>query len=221
MTAVKKPSARRVVFDATYGEKSLNNGTPSDLYLGQPIDLVYPKIEEFRILVLKCGKSCQMWKRDLSSFFLQIPLDPVDFPKVVFIWRSVIFFFLGLMFGLRHSGYQGQRITNAVTWVHRDLGRQLEGEKPYNSLNYSDDIAGVESEEARALSSANALAKLLTELGLKDHDLLGHSCQGGHKGHGDLVHGDAGEHARKVAVSNWDKEGEYTCQFGVVYLQGK
>ena len=170
MTAVKKPSARRVVFDATFGDNSLNNGTPSDLYLGQPVDLVYPKIEEFRVLVLKCGKSCWMWKRDLSSFFLQIPLDPVEYSKVVFIWRSVIFFFLGLMFGLRHSGYQGQRITNAVTWVHRDLGKQLEGEKPYNSLNYSDDIAGVESVKVRALSSSNALASLLKDLGLKESE---------------------------------------------------
>ena len=175
MTAIKKPSARRVVFDATFGDNSLNHGTPQDLYLGQPVDLVYPKIEEFRILVLKCGRSCQMWKRDLSSFFLQIPLDPVDYPKVVFIWRSVIFFFLALMFGLRHSGYQGQRITNAVTWVHRDLGKQLEGEKPYNSLNYSDDIAGVESNRERALSSANALANLLKELGLKESEKKYHS----------------------------------------------
>ena len=170
MTAVKKPSSRRVVFDATYGDNSLNNGTPPDLYMGQPVELVYPKIEEFRVLVLKSGKSCFMWKRDLSSFFLQIPLDPVDYPKVVFIWRSLIFFFLGLMFGLRHSGYQGQRITNAVTWIHRGLGRDQDDEKPYNSLNYSDDIAGVESSEARALASSTALAGLFKELGLKESE---------------------------------------------------
>ena len=170
MTAVKKPDGRRVVFDATFGENSLNNGTPTDLYLGQPIDLVYPKIEEFRILVLKCGRGCSMWKRDLSSFFLQIPLDPVDYPKVAFIWRSAIFFFTALMFGLRHSGYQGQRVTNAVTWVHKDLGKQLDGEKPYNSLNYSDDIAGVEPSVERSLSSAKALADLFKELGLKESE---------------------------------------------------
>ena len=170
MTAVKKPDSRRVVFDATYGDYSLNNETPPDLYLGQPVELVYPKIEEFRVLVLQCGRSCFMWKRDLSSFFLQIPLDPVDYPKVVFIWRSLIFFFVGLMFGLRHSGYQGQRITNAVTWIHRGLGRDQECEKPYNSLNYSDDIAGVEPSETRALESSTALAQLFKELGLRESE---------------------------------------------------
>ena len=168
MTAIKKPSSRRVVFDATYGDNSLNNSTPSDLYLGEPIALVYPRIEDFRAMVLKCGEGCKMWKRDLSSFFLQIPLDPVDYPKVAFIWRSAVYFFTGLMFGLRHSGYQGQRITDAITWVHRNLGRATESEKPYNSLNYSDDIAGIESTYQRALASSEALSKLFKELGLKE-----------------------------------------------------
>lgn len=170
MTAVKKPDGRRVVFDATYGDNSLNNGTPSDIYLGQPIELVYPKIEEFRILVLKCGQGCHMWKRDLSSFFLQIPLDPVDYANVAFVWRSSVFFFLGLMFGLRHSGYQGQRITNAVTWIHKGRGRELAEESEFNSLNYSDDIAGVETKKARAELSANTLANLFSELGLRESE---------------------------------------------------
>lgn len=168
MTSIKKPSGRRCVFDATYGDHSLNNNTPIDLYQGQPIDLAYPRIEDFRALVLKYGSGCYLWKRDLSSFFLQIPLDPADYPKVAFIWRGFIHFFCGLMFGLRHSGYQGQRITDAVVWVHKNLGLETESQKPYNSLNYSDDVAGCEATEQRALQSAEALAKLFEELGLKE-----------------------------------------------------
>ena len=84
-----------------------------------------------------------MWKRDLSSFFLQIPLDPVDYPKVVFVWRSTMFFFTALMFGLRHSGYQGQRVTDATRWIHQRLGLDTAAQKAFNSLNYSDDIGGV------------------------------------------------------------------------------
>ena len=34
MTAHKKVKSRRTVFDATFGDKSLNNSTPSDLYMG-------------------------------------------------------------------------------------------------------------------------------------------------------------------------------------------
>ena len=48
MTAVKKPSSRRAVFDASFGDLSLNNNTPSDSYLGQSICYVYPKIKEFK-----------------------------------------------------------------------------------------------------------------------------------------------------------------------------
>ena len=112
MTAPKKPNERRPVFDATYGDYSLNNGTPTDLYMGQPISLVYPSIEDFRELVIKCGPGCYLWKRDLSSFFLQIPADPVDYPRLVFIWRAACYFFIGLMFGLHNSGHQPRLCAN-------------------------------------------------------------------------------------------------------------
>ena len=168
MTAPKKPNERRPVFDATYGDYSLNNGTPTDLYMGQPISLVYPSIEDFRELVIKCGPGCYLWKRDLSSFFLQIPADPVDYPRLVFIWRAACYFFIGLMFGLRNSGYQGQRITTAIVWIHRRLGLEATQAQMYNSVNYSDDIGGCEASESRAEQSSIALSNLFSELGLKE-----------------------------------------------------
>ena len=135
MTAPKKPSSRRTVFDATYGTCSLNNNTPSDLYLGQPMDYVYPRIEDFKRLILMKGSSCYIWKRDLSRFFLQIPLCPADYPKVMFVWRQCLYFFAGLMFGLTKSGYQGQRVTNAVTWIHQRLGLETDLEEMFSSMN--------------------------------------------------------------------------------------
>jgi hypothetical protein len=166
MTAEKKPSSRRPVFDGTFGVHSLNNGTPSGQYLGERIDFTYPKIEDFRRLVILCGRSSLMWKRDLSSFFLQVPMDPLDYPKVSFIWRSRLFFFTGLMFGLCNAGYNAQKVTDAVCWIHRGLGTDSVSEKPYNSLNYSDDFGGVESNMERAVESSLALSELLEELGL-------------------------------------------------------
>ena len=168
MTAPKRPDDRRPVFDATFGDHSLNNGTPTDQYMGEPISLVYPRIEDFRELVLKCGQGCFIWKRDLSSFFLQIPADPVDFPKLAFIWRGSCYFFLGLMFGLRNSGYQGQRVTTAIVWIHRRLGLESQRESMYNSINYSDDIGGCEATLARAEQSSQVLSHLFKQLGLKE-----------------------------------------------------
>ena len=168
MTAPKKPSSRRPVFDATFGEHSLNNNTPSDFYLGQPMEYAYPKIEDFKRLVLTKGLSCYIWKRDLSRFFLQIPLCPVDYPKVMFVWRQALYFFAGLMFGLTKSGYQGQRVTNAVTWIHQRLGLEADPEEMFSSMNYSDDIGGGESSLERADASFKALGELLVELGLEE-----------------------------------------------------
>ena len=168
MTAEKKPDGRRPVFDATFGDFSLNNGTPPTQYLGQFIDFSYPKIEDFRKLVILSGKGCFMWKRDLSSFFLQIPMDPVDYPKVSFIWRSCLYFFTGLMFGLRHAGYNAQKVTDAVTWIHRNMGLDTAVEEKFNSINYSDDIGGVEASQARALESSQRLSELLDDLGLQE-----------------------------------------------------
>ena len=171
MTAPKKPSSRRPVFDATFGDHSLNNYTPSDHYLGQPMEYAYPRIEDFKDLILAKGPGCYIWKRDLSRFFLQIPLCPVDYPKVMFIWRHFFFFFAGLMFGLRNSGYQGQRVTSAVTWIHQRLGLETEIEEKFSSMNYSDDIGGAEITQQRANNAFLALADLLVDLGLEEsHD---------------------------------------------------
>ena len=168
MTAPKKPDSRRTVFDATYGEKSLNNATPSDCYLGQPCIYTFPKLEDFRKLVLRCGRFSYMWKRDLSRFFLQIPLDPNEYHHVCMIWRGLVFFFLGLAFGLRHSGLQGQRLTDAVSWIHRRRGLETPDESMFNVVNYSDDLGGVEETKVRAFESYSLLATLFTDLGLDE-----------------------------------------------------
>ena len=157
MTAPKKPYARRVVFDATFGDNSLNKNTPDD-YPVAPYDYNFPQVDDFKALVLEAGKGCFIWKRDLSRYYLQIPLDPLDYPYVCTVWRNQLFFFTSLMFGLRHSGLQGQRLTSAVTWIHRKMG--------FCSVNYSDDIGGCERERETALQSFHALGSLLVDLGL-------------------------------------------------------
>ena len=168
MTAPKKPSSRRTVYDASYGDYSLNNSTPSDTYLGQPCVYTFPKIDDFRMLVLRCGQGCFMFKRDLSRFFLQLPLDPVEYHRVGFLWRGLFFFFIGLAFGLRHSGLQGQKITDALAWIHRRLGLETEKEKQFNLVNYSDDLGGVEPDLSRATESFEKLKVLMDDLGVDE-----------------------------------------------------
>jgi hypothetical protein len=110
------------VYDATFGSNSLNNSTPSDSYIGTKCVYSFPKIEDYRRIIIKCGTGCFLWKRDLSRYYLQLPLCPVEYCRVGAIWRCCLFFFVGLMFGLRYSGLNGQRVTDAVSWIHRYLG---------------------------------------------------------------------------------------------------
>ena len=72
------------------------------------------------------------------------------------------------MFGLRHSGLQGQRITDALSWIHRQFGLELPGEKPFYCVNYCDDMGGAEATKSRADQSFTRLGTLLGELGLDE-----------------------------------------------------
>ena len=165
MTSFKKPSSRRPVFDASFGS-SLNKITPQDYYLDYRAEYDFPKLDNLEEMILEVGKGALLWKRDLSRYFLQLPLDPVDYRRVGFVWRQNFFFFVSYMFGLRHSGWAGQAITSAVTWIHRGLGIAYDG-APFRSLNYSDDLAGAEPEQ-RAEAAFTAMGELLFRLGLEE-----------------------------------------------------
>ena len=168
MTAPKKPGSRRAVFDATFGTYSLNNNTPKDIFMDEKCHYDFPTVDEFKDIVVKEGRGSFMWKRDLSRFYLQIPLDPVEYPKVCCIWRGNLYFFVALMFGLTHSGLQGQKVSSAVKWVHRNMGLEIGNGIMFNSLNYSDDIGGCEASEDRANLSFESLGNLFETLGLRE-----------------------------------------------------
>ena len=81
----------------------------------------------------------------------------------------------------------GQRVTNAVAKIHQNLGlssncihrsygcdntcthlSKTENLAPFNCLNYSDDIAGVEPTLGRAFLAFSVMGSLLAELGLSE-----------------------------------------------------
>ena len=57
MTAPKKPDSRRAVFDATFGEFSLNKNTIADRYCDSPCIYDYPTVDDFKQLVLNAGNT--------------------------------------------------------------------------------------------------------------------------------------------------------------------
>ena len=54
MTAPKKPGLRRPVFDASFGDFSINNNTPEKEYLGQQYLFTFPTILDLTEIVINC-----------------------------------------------------------------------------------------------------------------------------------------------------------------------
>ena len=78
-----------------------------------------------------------------------------------------MFHFTSFVWGCRHAGLNGQRVSNAVSHIHRTLGVRNH-DTSFNILNYSDDYAGCEVTFDSAELSFSSLSTLLSELGLQE-----------------------------------------------------
>ena len=167
MTSHKKPSSRRPVFDASFGLYSLNKNTPEKSYHESEYEFHFPKIDNLADIIANLGSGCYLWKRDLSRFFLQLKIDPIEYDKLGFIWREKLFFFVSFVWGCRHAGYAGQWLTSAVAFIHSHMGLELISSM-FHILNYADDFAGCELEFSRSKLSFDTLGQLLLDIGLKE-----------------------------------------------------
>ena len=164
MTAVKKPCSRRPVFDASYGDFSINNNTPEKEYLGEMYSFTFPTVLDLAKLIVKLGPGCLLWKRDLSRWFLQLPVDPGDYDKLGVIWRGSWYVFLSFVWGCRHAGYNAQRVSSAILFILQNIGLR-KFQDVYNAMVYIDDFAGAE-QGTKAWDAFNDLGKLLVDLGI-------------------------------------------------------
>ena len=166
MTSPKNPGSRRPVFDASFGDYSLNENTPQKSYLGGPYNFTFPTVLDFADLVTSQGKGCLMYKRDLSRWFLQLPVDPADYDKLGFIWRGKLWFWISFVWGTRHAGYSGQRVATAILHIFKKLGLK-KFQEMYNAMVYMDDYGGCECGE-KAFTAFEDLGKLLADLGIQE-----------------------------------------------------
>ena len=154
------PGERRVILDLSFPpENSINNGISKDTYLGQPVNLKYPSVDDLVELVKLKGRNCLIFKRDLKRAYRQIPIDPGDVNLVGFHWKNHIFVDRVLTMGLRSSAHICQRVTSAVVYMMEQCG--------YFVLNYLDDFAGAESPD-QAEMVFNLLKKLLENCGFEE-----------------------------------------------------
>ena len=115
-TVVKRDSAeRRVIVDLSWPcGTSVNNGIPSDSFLGKPISLSYPTIDSIVDAAISLGPGFLLYKRDLKKAYRQFPVDPKDYHLLGYTWDNQLYFDTVLTMGLRSAAMACQRSTSAV-----------------------------------------------------------------------------------------------------------
>ncbi|WAR09963.1 hypothetical protein MAR_035039 [Mya arenaria] len=95
---------RRVILDlSSHSGGSVNDCVPKDVYLGESVTLMFPKIDDFVKLVLAKGRGALMYKKDLSRAYRQISICPSNYNLVSFVWKKHIFCDTVLTMGCRSS----------------------------------------------------------------------------------------------------------------------
>ena len=133
----KQTTERRVILDLSFpiGD-SVNDGMLKDDYLGFQAKLKFPKVDDLALRIYELGKNACLFKIDLSRYFRQLPLDPGDYSLIGYVIDDDIYFDKVLPMGMRTAPYIAQRVSNALTYIHRQMG--------YFLLNYVDDFVGAE-----------------------------------------------------------------------------
>lgn len=136
----KDTDERRVILDLSYPKGlSVNEFISNKEYLGEKIEVIYPKVDDFIHLIKIKGQGCLLFKKDLRRAYRQIPICPSSYNLVGFVWKKHIFCDTVLSMGCRSSAHIAQRVTNAITFIMFKLGIYI--------LNYIDDLASAEKKE--------------------------------------------------------------------------
>ena len=158
----KDTEERRVILDLSFPKgHAVNDFISKDDYLGEKIDLIYPKVDDFIQIIKSKGKGCLLFKKDLRRAFRQFPICPSSYNLVGFVWKKHIFCDTVLAMGCRSSAYLCQRVTNAISFIMFKIGVLV--------LNYLDDLASAEKEEL-AEFAYNTLGSVLRKCGIEESE---------------------------------------------------
>lgn len=148
----------RVVVDLSFPHgDSVNDGIPTDSYLGMPFTLRLPGVDALISIIRQKGQGCHLFKKDLSRAYRQLRIDPRDFHLLGYRHNGSLYFDVAPPFGLRSSAMMCQQTTSAVTYMFQCMG--------YDCTNYIDDFGGAETPD-NSTAAFNALGDLLSLLGL-------------------------------------------------------
>ena len=119
----KDTDERRVILDLSFPKGlAVNDFISKDEYLGEKIEVIYPKVDDFIHLIKVKGQGCLLFKVDLRRFYRQIYICPSSLNLVSFVWKKHIFCDTVLSMGCRSSAYLAQRFSNAITFILFKVG---------------------------------------------------------------------------------------------------
>ena len=162
LNSIPKPDSheRRFILDLIWpAGSSVNDGISKDLFLGEPVSLTYPTVDDIADRIIQPGPGCLLFKRDLKHAYRQLLVDPFDYPLLGYSWRDKWFFDVRLPMGLRSAAMAGQRVTNAVCFMLSWVG--------CNVLSYLDDFMGISAPQS-AFDDYALSGLLLQALGLHE-----------------------------------------------------
>ena len=114
---------RRVIVDLSWPiGSSVNDGIDKEFYLGEVFEINFPTVDDIVSSILRCGKGCFIYKRDLKNAYRQFRVDPRDYKYLGYFWNGLFYFDTVLCMGQRTAGLACQRTTRAVVYIHNANG---------------------------------------------------------------------------------------------------
>jgi hypothetical protein len=119
----KKDSVeRRVIMDLSFlPGQSVNDHIDTSKYIGNPVRLKYPKVDDLVEIIKKKGRGCALMKRDLSRAFRQLPLDPGSYNFLGWTWRLLKYFDKALIMGMNIIPYFCHWVTDAIKFIYEQF----------------------------------------------------------------------------------------------------
>ena len=137
----------------------VNDSISKDFYLGQPVTLRYPTVDDIAECIVQFGSGCLLYERDLKRAYQQLPVDPYDYPLLGYSWHDQLYFDVRLPMGLCSAAMACQRVTNTVCFMLSKSGCAV--------LSYLDDFMGI-SAPSTAFEHYRLCGSLLDALGLQE-----------------------------------------------------
>ena len=129
MTRDKSSSVNRcVIIDLSWpigNNDNDNSGVSADRYLVTEFILTYPSIDNITDQVLKLGKSCEIFKLDISRAFRHVPIDLGDFDLLGLKWNNY-FLVCSVPFGFKHRSSSVYPTQYTLFWPRNNIWNYID-----------------------------------------------------------------------------------------------